>query len=320
MLALETQKLVKVYAPPPGRGTTGLEALKGVDIQVEPGEFFALLGPNGAGKSTMIGILTCLVRKTSGLVNVFGHDLDTQPDGVKSCIGVVPQEFNFNIFESCVNTIVFQAGYHGVDTKTANARAETLMKDLELWDKRTQPARNLSGGMKRRLMLARALVTKPKLLILDEPTAGLDIELRRHLWDYLRKLNSEGTTIILTTHYLEEAELLCRRVAIIDKGNILKDCPIKELLGELKKQTFVLDVRGAAKATEDMPEGFRRIDDHTVEVDVDEGDTLNSKFSLLTDMGVEVSSMKNKTNRLEELFLRLVSANNEGKKPGGFSN
>ena len=286
-------------------------ALTDVSLTAKRGEILGLLGPNGAGKSTFIGILTCLVRKTSGTVTIFGHDLDRDPNGVKARIGVVPQEFNFNIFESLINTVVFQAGYHGIPSSVATTRAEKVLRDLELWDKRSQPARNLSGGMKRRLMLARALVTEPELLILDEPTAGLDIELRRHLWDYLRDLNKNGTTIILTTHYLEEAELLCRRVAIIDHGVILKNGSTKELLGELKSQTFVLDVRPQDHIEVPQEGWLRVVDEHTVEVDVNEGESLNQVFARLSELGVEVGSMKNKTNRLEELFLRLVGNNTE---------
>ena len=307
MLALDIQGLVKTYGNP----SHGVEALKGVDLCVEPGEFFALLGPNGAGKSTLIGVVTGLVRKTAGQVQVFGHDLDRQPDAVKSCIGIVPQEFNFSVFENLINTVVFQAGYHGIAPAAAKPRAEALLRDLELWDKRLQPARHLSGGMKRRFMLARALVTEPRLLILDEPTAGLDIELRRHLWDYLRELNRQGTTIILTTHYLEEAELLCRRVAIIDRGRILKDCPIKELLAELKRQTFVVDIRPGSADNLAAVAGVRRIDEQSLEVDVAQGHSLNHVFAQLTELGVEAFSMKNKTNRLEELFLRLVRNNSQ---------
>lgn len=298
MLALQIQQLRKTY---PG----GVEALKGVDLRVEAGEFFALLGPNGAGKSTLIGILTGLVNKTSGQVEAFGCDLDASPQRLKAQLGVMTQEFNFNIFESAWNTVVFQAGYYGVAKAEAEVRTERLLKDLELWDKRNQPIRNLSGGMKRRVMLARALVHEPRLLILDEPTAGLDIELRRSLWHYLQQRNAQGLTIILTTHYLEEAETLCKRVAIIDRGEILRDMPTRELLAELTRQTFVLDLVKESELPADL-DGFHfeRRDPLTWEVSLESGQTVNQLFTRLD--GVEVQSLRPKSNRLEELFLALT--------------
>lgn len=312
--ALEVQDLRKVY-PSRGGGAAGLEALKGVSLSVEPGEFFALLGPNGAGKSTLIGILSGLVNKTSGRVEVFGHDLDREPGKLKSCLGLVPQEFNFNIFETVFNTLVFQGGFYGLPRQLAEERAEKYLTPLELWPRRHEPGRNLSGGMKRRLMLARALIHEPRLLILDEPTAGLDIELRHHLWDFLRGLNEQGTTIILTTHYLEEAEQLCRRVAIIDQGRILQDMPIKQLLAQSASQTFVLDL---ANQLQEAPQlaGFsaRLVDDHTLEVVVPSSHMLNEVFSRMAERGLEVRSMRPKSNRLEELFLSMVTRSGNLKK------
>ena len=304
--ALKIEQLRKTYAG-------GVEALKGVDLKVEQGEFFALLGPNGAGKSTLIGILTGLVNKTSGKVRAFDEDLDVSPERVKAQLGVMTQELNFNIFESCWNTVNFQAGYYGIDWKEASKRTEQLLRDLELWDKAKQPVRNLSGGMKRRLMLARALVHDPKVLILDEPTAGLDIELRRSLWVYLQKRNEAGLTIILTTHYLEEAEALCNRVAIIDQGVILRDAPTRELLGQLKKQTFVLELaENAAMPGDDEQIQYRVVDPLTVEADVAHGITMNEVFERLNGAAVKVQSMRTKANRLEELFIDLVGKKGKG--------
>ena len=306
--ALSIQQLRKTYS-------AGVEALKGVDLRVEPGEFFALLGPNGAGKSTLIGILTGLVNKTSGTVRVFDQDLDVSPERVKAQLGVMTQEFNFNIFENCWNTVVFQAGYHGIESREAAHRTEKLLRDLELWDKRKQPIRNLSGGMKRRLMLARAMVHDPPLLILDEPTAGLDIELRRSLWEYLKKRNEDGLTIILTTHYLEEAEALCRRVAIIDQGQILRDAPTRDLLGTLKRQTFILELQERCSLPEsDEQLQFRVVDALTLEVDVDHQLTMNDLFHRLDQTHIKVQSLRTKANRLEELFIDMV-----GKKGKGLS-
>lgn len=306
--ALKIEQLRKTYQG-------GVEALKGVDLEVAPGEFFALLGPNGAGKSTLIGILIGLVNKSGGTVRVFEEDLDRHPHRLRAHLGVMTQEFNFNIFETCWNTVVFQAGYFGIESGEAGRRAERLLKDLELWDKRKEPIRNLSGGMKRRLMLARALVHDPRLLILDEPTAGLDIELRRSLWEYLRERNQKGLTVILTTHYLEEAESLCRRVAIIDQGRILRDCSTRELLAQLKGQTFVLDLGRAAVAPPDQESmRFRPIDELCMEVEILDGASINQLFAALQESQVEVLSLRPKANRLEELFLHMV-----GKKGGGLS-
>lgn len=300
MDALKVEKLRKVYA-------NKVEALKGIDLEVADRDFFALLGPNGAGKSTLIGILTNLVTKTSGTVSVYGYDLDRDLAHLKASLGVVPQEFNFNVFESVFNTVLFQAGYYGVDRAEAARRAEVHLKALELWDKRKEPARNLSGGMKRRLMLARALVNNPRLLILDEPTAGLDIELRRSLWKYLTHLNESGTTIILTTHYLEEAENLCKNVAIIDNGTVLQKTSVRELLTQLCKQTFYLDLPQALE-TAPRIEGFeaRLKSPHLLAVEVDREQRLNEVFAKLSAQGIEVSSMRPRSNRLEELFLSLV--------------
>jgi len=302
--ALEISSLKKVY-----KG--GFEALKGIDLSVKEGDFFALLGPNGAGKSTTIGVITSLVNKTDGNVKVFGHSIDDELEKAKSFIGLVPQEFNFNQFESLLRILVNQAGYYGVDRKLAYQRAEKYLKQLELWDKRNDAARMLSGGMKRRLMIARALMHEPKVLILDEPTAGVDIELRRSMWDFLRELNNQGITIILTTHYLEEAEMLCRNIAIIDKGTIVENTDMKSLLAKLDKETFVLD----AKLNDKTPSlnGFdcRVIDDHTLEVDVEKSQSINQVFIQLTEQGFEVKSMRNKSNRLEELFVNLVNNSKE---------
>lgn len=309
MKALSIRGLRKVY-----KG--GVEALKGIDLDVEEGDFFALLGPNGAGKSTTIGIIASLINKTAGEVKVFGYDLDTQLVELKRQIGLVPQEFNFNQFETVRQIVVNQAGYYGVHRDLAHERAEKYLKQLGLWDKRNEPARSLSGGMKRRLMIARALLHQPKLLILDEPTAGVDIELRRSMWGYLEDINREGITIILTTHYLEEAESLCRNVAIIDNGVIIKNTSIKRLLATLNMETFVLDIESA----EDEQLGkidlgdfnWRQIDEHSIEVDVQKSQGLNKVFEQLSEQGVKVLSMRNKANRLEELFVDLVE---QGRQP-----
>ena len=292
----------------------GPEALKGVNFEVNDGDFFALLGPNGAGKSTLIGILTGLVQKTSGTVSVYGADIDSEPSKVKSSLGVVPQEFNFNVFETVMNTVCFQAGYYGVPRSLALERAEKLLKSLSLWDKRDQPGRNLSGGMKRRLMLARALVNEPKVLILDEPTAGLDIELRRSLWEFLIELNAQGTTIIMTTHYLEEAENLCRNVAIIDEGRLLTSEPIDTFLKKLETQTLVFDLAEAIEAPPEMSPGLSAtlLSPTRLEVGIKKGIAFNQLFDRLTDAGVKVESMRNKSNRIEELFIDLVGKKDEG--------
>ncbi len=301
--ALIIEDLRKTYSKGP-------EALKGVSLEVEDGDFFALLGPNGAGKSTLIGILTGLVTKTSGRVEVYGKDLDLDPSGVKSHLGVVPQEFNFNVFESVFNTVLFQAGYYGIPRKVAEKRAQVLLKELALWDKRDQPGRNLSGGMKRRLMLARALVNNPRLLILDEPTAGLDIELRRSLWDFLIELNASGTTIILTTHYLEEAENLCRNVAIIDLGTVLTCEPVTEFVKRLESQTLVFELLEECPNPPDLGNlEVRLLDPRRLEVKVQKGMSFNHVFERISAAGLTVDGLRNKANRIEELFIDLVSKN-----------
>lgn len=299
MKALEIKDLRKIY-----RG--GFEALKGINLVVEEGDFYALLGPNGAGKSTTIGIISSLVNKTSGTVKVFGYDLDTQLTDLKRQIGLVPQEFNFNQFETVHQIVVNQAGYYGVPRALAKERSEKYLKQLGLWDKRNEPSRSLSGGMKRRLMIARALLHEPKLLILDEPTAGVDIELRRSMWDYLTKINQQGITIILTTHYLEEAETLCRNIGIIDSGRIIEDTSMKRLLAQLSRETFVLDLAPGHNGAE--IKGFKYLwkDEHTLEVEVDKDAGLNAVFEQLSAQEVKVLSMRNKANRLEELFVTMV--------------
>ena len=305
MYALEITDLKKTYHSKSRK----VEALKGVSFTVNQGDFFALLGPNGAGKSTTIGIISSLVNKTSGSVKVFGHDIDTDLEIAKAQLGLVPQEFNFNQFETVLQIVVNQAGYYGVDRKTANERAEKYLKQIDLWEKRHSSARELSGGMKRRLMIARALMHEPKLLILDEPTAGVDIEIRRGMWEFLSKLNEQGITIILTTHYLEEAEMLCRNIAIIDKGVIGENTDMKSLLAKLNVETFVLDTN----TFEQTPtlDGFNHTikDNHTIEVEVAKEQGLNKVFEQLTQQGIQVLSMRNKANRLEELFVRLVEGN-----------
>jgi len=298
--ALTIEHLNKTYR-------NGLEALKDINLTVEEGDFFALLGPNGAGKSTTISILTSLVTKTSGSVTIFDADLDSQTELAKSYIGLVPQEFNFNGFEQVKHILVTQAGYYGVPAKEAEPRADVLLKQLGLWEKRHTPSRSLSGGMKRRLMIARALVHNPRLLILDEPTAGVDIELRRSTWVFLREINQRGTTIILTTHYLEEAENLCRNIAIIDKGRIVENTDMKSLLNRLDKETFVLDLLEPLTDSS-LLQGieYHQVDPTTIEVELQRQEGLNDLFTVLTERGIKVGSMKNKVNRLEELFLTLV--------------
>ncbi len=286
------------------------EALKGISLDVMPGDFFAMLGPNGAGKSTTIGIISSLVRKTSGLVEVFGKNIDTDFSVAKKYLGVVPQEFNFSMFEKVEDIVLQQAGYYGLPGKQALAQTEKYLKQLSLWDKRQTPARMLSGGMKRRLMIARALVHEPRLLILDEPTAGVDIELRRSMWDFLREINSAGTTIILTTHYLEEAESLCRNIAIIDQGTIVQNTSIKNLLQQLNQEVFIFDVKGNLERVPVLDDHHvAQIDDHSFEVEVEKGQSLNGVFSQLTAQQIEIVSMRNKANRLEELFVAMVNAN-----------
>lgn len=304
--ALSIKGLTKTYA-------NGFVALKGIDLEVKQGDFFALLGPNGAGKSTTIGILSTLVNKTAGQVCVFGYDLDQQPLQLKRCIGVVPQEFNFNQFELAFNILVTQAGYYGIKRAEAKVRAEALLKQLDLWSKRSTQARLLSGGMKRRLMIARALIHRPRLLILDEPTAGVDIEMRRSMWEYLTELNEQGTTIILTTHYLEEAEQLCRNIAIIDHGTIVENTSMRNLLGQLQKETFILDLQHAQAVAPVLP-GYpaELTDERTLEVQVNKGAGITELFNLLGQQGIEVLSLRNKSNRLEELFVSLVDKNLAG--------
>lgn len=308
--ALSIKDLGKTYA-------NGFTALKGINLQVREGDFFALLGPNGAGKSTTIGILSTLVNKSSGSVEVFGHDLDLEPLQLKRCIGVVPQEFNFNQFELAINILITQAGYYGIRRREARARAEELLKQLELWDKRHTQARLLSGGMKRRLMIARALMHKPRLLILDEPTAGVDIELRRSMWEYLTCLNEQGTTIILTTHYLEEAEQLCRNIAIIDHGQIVEHTSMRELLAQLDVETLVLDLKQPLSQSPQL-EGYpcTLVDERNLEVQVAKDAGITGLFSRLGEQGIEVLSLRNKSNRLEELFVSLVERNLQGEKSG----
>lgn len=305
MSALEIKNLNKTYQ-------NKLEALKGIDLNVNQGDFFALLGPNGAGKSTTIGIICGLVNKTSGLVKVFGHDIDTETEAAKSCIGIVPQEINFSQFETCLSIVLNQGGFYGITREIANERAEKYLKKLGLWEKRNEYSRNLSGGMKRRLMIARALIHEPKMLILDEPTAGVDVELRRSMWDFLIDINQQGITIVLTTHYLEEAESLCKNIAIIDQGKIVEDTSMKQLLSKLNKETFIFDL---VEPIESLPElnGFqcRMTDNATIEVDIHRETNINELFNLFSERNINICSMRNKSNRLEELFLDLLSNNNK---------
>jgi ABC-2 type transport system ATP-binding protein len=305
-LALEIKQLHKVYK-------SGTVALTGIDLEVKQGDFFALLGPNGAGKSTSIGIISSLVNKSSGTVKVFDYDLDTHLEDAKSQLGLVPQEFNFNQFETVLQIVLNQAGYYGVPRSVAIVRAEKYLGQLGLWEKRHARSRELSGGMKRRLMIARALMHEPKLLILDEPTAGVDIELRRSMWEFLKEINQQGVTIILTTHYLEEAESLCRNIAIIDKGQIVENTSMKNLLSKLNKETFLLDIAPTDAVITLDGYSFRQSDSHSLEVDVVKAQGLNGVFSALTAQGIQVLSMRNKANRLEELFVSLVE-NGRGAK------
>lgn len=300
MTALSIKNLSKTYG-------NGFEALKDIHLDVQQGDFFALLGPNGAGKSTTIGIVTSLVTKTSGEVTVFDTNIDEDVEKAKSYIGLVPQEFNFNGFEQVKHILLTQAGYYGLSKQQAEPRADELLKQLGLWEKRHNTARSLSGGMKRRLMIARALVHQPKLLILDEPTAGVDIELRRSMWTFLEKINAEGTTIILTTHYLEEAENLCRNIAIIDQGQIIENTDMKALLNRLDRETFIFDLQHPVAKVEQLGDyQFRQIDDVTIEVELSKEQNLNQLFTLFDQQNIDICSMKNKANRLEELFLALV--------------
>ena len=300
MYALEVRDLRKTYK-------NGVEALKGVSLTVEEGDFFALLGPNGAGKSTLIGIISSLVNATSGETRVFGTSVQRERSKAMSFIGLVPQELNFNQFEKPLDIVVNQAGYYGIPRDVALERAEKYLKQLQLWDKATKWSRTLSGGMKRRLMIARAMVNEPRLLILDEPTAGVDIEIRRSMWDFVREINDNGTTVILTTHYLEEAESLCRNIAIIDHGEIVQDTDMKSLLATLDIETFVLDLR---EPVADCPQvecmEIEIVDDTTIEASLPKRKSLNNLFAELDQRGIHVLSMRNKANRLEELFLRLV--------------
>lgn len=306
--ALVLRNLTKTYG-------SGLQALKGIDLTVAQGDFYALLGPNGAGKSTTISIISSLTLKTSGSVSIFGYDLDTESSKAKQCIGVVPQEFNFGMFEKVFDILVTQAGYYGIPRDIAMQRAEKYLVKLGLWEKRDSQARLLSGGMKRRLMIARAMVHEPRMLILDEPTAGVDIELRRSMWDFLTELNAQGTSIILTTHYLEEAEVLCKRIAIIDKGEIKEDTDMKSLLASLNVETFVLDLREplAELPKLDLPGiTLKQVDPQTIELSVQKDHSLNDAFGMLSQHGILISSMRNKSNRLEELFVGLVEKNLKG--------
>jgi ABC-2 type transport system ATP-binding protein len=303
--ALHVNNLRKTYG-------NGVEALKGISLTVQPGDFFALLGPNGAGKSTLIGILSSLVNSTSGDAEVFGVSIHKHRSEAMRLIGLVPQEINFNQFEKPFDICVNQAGFYGIPRDEASVRAETYLKELRLWDKAHLQARTLSGGMKRRLMIARAMMNEPKLLILDEPTAGVDIEIRRSMWQFVSGINEAGTTVILTTHYLEEAENLCRNIAIIDQGRIVQNTSMKSLLATLDVETFVLDVAGVPAALPAL-DGvlLRPLDDHTIEAEMSRSHDLNSLFAALSTHGVTVTSMRNKSNRLEELFVRLVEHGRE---------
>ncbi|GAA5525993.1 putative ABC transporter ATP-binding protein YadG [Microbulbifer aestuariivivens] len=307
--ALSISNLQKTYE-------NGFQALKGISFEVQPGDFFALLGPNGAGKSTTIGVICSLVRKTGGSVSIFGIDIDRDFAAAKQMLGVVPQEFNFSQFEKVFDIVATQGGFYGMPRKLAEERTEKYLKQLGLWDKRAVQARMLSGGMKRRLMIARALIHEPKLLILDEPTAGVDIELRRSMWTFLEEINRQGTTIILTTHYLEEAESLCRNIAIIDKGDIIENTSIRSLLKTLNREVFILDVRDALQSCPDLGRfDGRLVDENSLEVTVEKGQSLNDLFTRLGEQGVAVVSMRNRANRLEELFVSLLAdAKKEGDK------
>jgi ABC-2 type transport system ATP-binding protein len=307
--ALSIASLAKTY-------DNNFKALKGIDLEVSQGDFFALLGPNGAGKSTTIGVICSLVRKSSGSVKIFGVDIDEDFSAAKQYVGVVPQEFNFNQFEKPIDILITQAGYYGIPVPIATERAEKYLKQLGLWEKHNVPSRSLSGGMKRRLMIARALIHEPQLLVLDEPTAGVDIELRRSMWTFLEEINRKGTTIILTTHYLEEAERLCRNIAIIDKGNIVQNTSIKSLIKQLNKETFILDIKAEINSCPVLDAyPITMVDSHTLEVAVDKNKSLNQLFSMLSEQKIEIVSMRNKANRLEELFIDMVEKNldkNEG--------
>lgn len=303
MYALSVRKLVKKY-------DNGVFALKGITFDVKQGDFFALLGQNGAGKSTTIGVISSLINKTSGCVSIFGCDVDTQPIEAKRLLGIVPQELNLSLFEKTRHILQYQAGYYGISRKIAAPRIERYLKAMNLWDMRDKPAIQLSGGMKRRLMIARSLVNEPKLLILDEPTAGVDVELRHLLWRFLTELNDNGTTIILTTHYLEEAERLCRNVAIIDHGEIIVNTEMKALINQLHAQTFILDSVGKLPERLELnPFTFKVIDQHTIEIEIPRDSNINDLFSLLSKNNIVVSGMRNKSGRLEELFINLIGVN-----------
>ncbi len=307
MYALEIEQLRKTYAG-------GFEALKGVSLKVEKGDFYALLGPNGAGKSTTIGVISSLVNKTSGKVKVFGYDIDTDLELAKQNLGLVPQEFNFNQFETVEQIVLQQAGYYGVSKSLAKQRAEKYLSKLDLWEKRSERARNLSGGMKRRLMIARALMHEPKLLILDEPTAGVDIELRRSMWEFLKEINKEqGITIILTTHYLEEAEMLCRNIGIINRGELIENTTMKDLLNKLHVETFILDLESDTHVPQLEGVNSQSIVNGSLEIELEKTQGLNHVFTQLTQAGVKVMSMRNKANRLEELFVSIVREQGESK-------
>ena len=301
-VAISIKNLTKIYA-------NGFEALKGVSLRINQGDFFALLGPNGAGKSTTIGILSTLVKRSSGTVEIFGRNVDTHVYETKYDLGLVPQEFNFNQFEKVQDVVITQAGYYGLPKKTALERSEKYLRKLGLWDKRNERSRSLSGGMKRRLMIARALAHEPRLLILDEPTAGVDIELRRSMWEFLKEINSNGTTIVLTTHYLEEAEQLCKKIAIIDEGKIIENTSMKDLLSKLDSETFILDL---VQGIDSIPDSkfsdisIRLIDQMSIEVTLSAGRNINEVFSELDRNGIKVASMRNKTNRLEQLFISRI--------------
>jgi len=300
MQALSIKKLTKIYP-------NGNHALKGINFDVEAGDFYALLGPNGAGKTTAIGIICSLVSKTMGEVEVFGHNMDVDLEAAKSCIGLVPQEINLNLFDTVLNIVVNQAGYYGIGRRLALIRAQEYLTELKLWDRRFEQARSLSGGMKRRLMIARALLHKPKLLILDEPTAGVDVEVRRSMWEFLRRINSEGTTIILTTHYLEEAERLCRHLAIIDEGEIIENTRMSIVLRKLQREIFILSLADPLAETPKLLGFETKLNDpFELEVAIDAKHDLNSLFAILSEQGITTLSLRNKTNRLEELFMNLV--------------
>lgn len=301
MHALEIKQLKKTY-------TNGVQALKGIDLSVKKGDFFALLGANGAGKSTTIGLITTLLTKTSGTIAIYGHDLEREGELAKSYLGVVPQEINLNLFEPCEQVLLNQAGYYGLSRKQVKEHVEHLLQALGLWEKRHTIVRSLSGGMKRRLMIARALVHQPKVLILDEPTAGVDVEIRRSIWEFLKKINEEGTTIILTTHYLEEAEQLCKQIAIIHQGNIIENTSMKELLQSLRHQTFILTTHNSITKLPDLsPCQTLMLDANTFELRISDDLTLNQVFATLERENIAIQTMRNKTNRLEELFMDLIN-------------